>query len=101
MNPQINEQTDVKTDIEIKEPSDYKVILMNDDYTTKDFVIEILINVFNKTTTDAIELMERVHFLGSAEIGIYSYDIASTRISITMRAARKEGFPLQCKMEEC
>ena len=101
MNPKINEQTDIQTDIEIKEPSQYKVILINDDYTTKDFVTEILMNVFNKSEFEAIELMETVHVKGSAEVGIYAYDIASTRISMTMRAARKEGFPLQCKMEEC
>ena len=101
MNPKINEQTTVKTNIELKEPSDYKVILMNDDYTTKEFVTEILKGVFNKNNVDAIALMEKVHSLGSAEIGIYSYDIASTKTSMTMRAARKEGFPLQCKMEEC
>ncbi len=101
MNPRINEQTEIKTDIELKEPSQYKVILMNDNYTTKEFVTEILINVFRKTEIDAIELMERVHVLGSAEIGVYTYDIASTKISMTVRAARKEGFPLQCRMEEC
>ena len=101
MNPKINEQTTVKTNIELKEPSQYKVILMNDDYTTKDFVTEILKGIFNKSNVDAIALMEKVHALGSAEVGIYTYDIGSTKISMTMRAARKEGFPLQCKLEEC
>ena len=101
MNPKINEHTDIKTDIDIKEPSQYKIILMNDDYTTKEFVTEILVDIYRKSEIEAIELMEKVHVQGAAEIGIYTYDIASTKISMTLRSARKEGFPLQCKMEEC
>ncbi len=89
-----------KTEEKVTEPPQCRVILINDDYTTKEFVTEILIEVFHKTQVEATALMERVHLVGSAEIGVYSYDIASTRVSLTLQSARKQGFPLQCKMQE-
>ncbi|MGI5174290.1 ATP-dependent Clp protease adaptor ClpS [Treponema sp. OMZ 840] len=82
------------------EPPEYRVILLNDDYTTKDFVTEVLIRVFHKTETDAVNLMEKVHTKGSAVVGVYVYDIAVTRTTLTIQTARKNGFPLQCIMEK-
>lgn len=81
------------------EPPEYKVILLNDDYTTKEFVTEVLVRIFRKTPEEAVTLMEKVHASGSAVVGIYVYDIAATRTSATIQAARKNGFPLQCAME--
>ncbi len=103
MNPKLVNETTSSTAIEeqLKEPVQYKVILINDDYTTKEFVTEVLVDIFRKSTEAAILLMEKVHTLGAAEVGRYSYDIAVTRISLTLQSARKQGFPLQCKMEEC
>ncbi len=103
MNPQIGNEANSSAliDEKIKEPAQYRVILMNDDYTTKEFVTEILMDVFRKPQETAVLLMEKVHVAGSAEVGVYPYDIAVTRVSLTLQSARKEGFPLQCKMEEC
>ncbi len=103
MNPSFDNETKSSEAIETehKEPLQYKVILVNDDYTTKEFVTEILITVFNKSHEAAVLLMEKVHALGSADVGVYPYDIAVTRVSLTLQSARKQGFPLQCKIEQC
>lgn len=87
-------------DIEIKKPSDYKVILLNDDYTTKDFVVMILERVFHKSTAESIKIMESVHKTGKGVAGVYPFDIAATRCQIVLNMARNEGFPLRCEMEE-
>ena len=84
----------------VKPPSDYKVILLNDDYTTKDFVVDVLKQVFHKSEPEAVKIMESVHKKGSGVAGIYSYDIANSKARITMEMARKEGFPLQCRTEK-
>ncbi len=103
MNPKMDNEaiSSAAIDEQLKEPVQYRVILINDDYTTKEFVTEILMDVFRKTQEAAILLMEKVHLSGSAEVGKYPYDIAVTRVSLTLQTARKEGFPLQCKIEEC
>jgi ATP-dependent Clp protease adaptor protein ClpS len=77
-------------------PPDYKVIFYNDDYTTKEFVVEILEQIFHKNTSDAVAIMEKVHTTGSAVVGVYTYDIAVTRAQLTIDAARENGFPLRC-----
>lgn len=95
-------QSNFKVDIEdeIKEPPMYKVILLNDDFTTKEFVVEILIKIFNKSSSVANELMETIHKTGSAIVGIYSYDIAKSLAQLTIKTARENGFPLRCEVEE-
>lgn len=85
---------------EIDCPKDYKVILFNDDYTTMEFVIQILIGVFHKSEYEAVELTQTVHCKGSAVIGVYPYDIAVTRAALTIQSAKKQGFPLRCEVEE-
>ena len=80
----------------VEPPSEYKVILMNDDYTTKEFVVHVLETVFHKSSAEAVVIMEMVHKAGMGTAGIYPYDIAITRAKMTMNLARKEGFPLQC-----
>lgn len=84
----------------LQPPSDYKVILLNDDYTTKDFVVDVLKKIFHKEEAEAVRIMETVHRSGSGVAGIYAYDIARTRAKLTMQLATKEGFPLQCKIEK-
>ncbi len=101
MDPKFNSEIRAEIDEQLQEPMQYKVILLNDDYTTKDFVTEVLIDIFRKSKEEAFLLMETVHVFGSAEVGTYAYDIAVTRVSLTMQSARKQGFPLQCKIEEC
>ena len=75
------------------------VIFFNDDYTTKEFVVDVLVSVFHKSESEANVLMETVHKKGSSEIGIYSLDIAETRAAITKSKAKEQGFPLQVKVK--
>ena len=90
---------EILEDVEFTLPPDYNVIMYNDDYTTKDFVVEILRTVFHKPIADAVRIMEQIHQTGSAVVGAYTYDIAQNRVAITIRRARKAGFPLRCEME--
>lgn len=91
---------DTFLDEDIVTPPMYKVIFYNDDFTTKEFVVDVLISIFHKSYEEAEILMETVHQKGSAIIGVYVYDIAATRVALTIQNARSEGFPLQCKLEE-
>lgn len=85
---------------EIKEPSLYKVFLLNDDYTTMDFVVEILEKVFHKPTMEATQIMLHVHRHGKGLAGIYTKDIAETKVETVHKMARERGFPLKCVMEK-
>ena len=96
--PKIKEESGVET--EIKEPSMYRVILHNDDYTPMDFVIDILISVFHKSFDEAEMIMWRVHEKGSAVCGIYTFEIAETKVEHVKMRAREMGFPLLATMEE-
>lgn len=82
----------------IKEPRRFKVIIHNDDFTTMEFVVKILTIVFYKSTIEAESLMLMVHKSQSATVGIYSYDIAKTKIAKATSMARDEGFPLRLSM---
>lgn len=84
----------------IKEPNKYKVIFHNDDYTTQDFVTEVLVEIFHKTFKEAESLMIKVHKEGQAIIDSYSYDIALTKVNHTIKLARSQNFPLRVTMEE-
>jgi len=92
--------TNVGLDDKIEEPRLYKVVLLNDDYTTMDFVTEILMIIFHKTKDDAVKIMLDVHNKGKGIVGIYSYDIAVTKIKQTEEMAIKNGFPLKAELEE-
>jgi len=81
-------------------PPNGRVIFFNDDYTTKDFVVDVLMSVFHKSEHDACIIMESVHKTGSAVVGVYVFDIAATRASITVHRAREEGFPLKVEVQE-
>lgn len=89
-----------KIDEILKEPSKYKVIFHNDDYTTQEFVTEILVEIFHKSYKDAEMLMIKVHTEGWAVIASYSYDIALTKVNYTIKLARSQNFPLRVTMEE-
>ena len=93
-------ETDVGSDLEIREPKLYRVILCNDDYTTMDFVIEILMVVFHKPAAEATRIMLDVHKKGHGLCGVYTYDIATTKIDQVHQQARKREFPLKCSLEE-
>ena len=84
----------------ITEPPMYKVLLHNDDYTTKAFVVEILTAVFNKSIEEATRLMWHVHRTGVGVCGVYPYELAETKINIVIKIARENGFPLKITMEK-
>lgn len=81
-------------------PSMYKVIILNDDYTTMDFVVEILMKLFRKTLEKANKIMLNVHRRGKGICGLYTREIAETKIETVHALAREQGFPLKCTMEK-
>lgn len=97
--PNLEEQVDSKTDTEVDEPPMYKVMLLNDDYTTMDFVVEVLVYVFQKPPEEATLIMLNVHRKGVGVCGIYPYEIAETKVNLVENLARENGFPLKCIME--
>jgi ATP-dependent Clp protease adaptor protein ClpS len=87
-------------DEKITEPPMYKVLLHNDDYTTKAFVVEILMTVFNKSIDEAARLMWQVHRTGVGVCGLYPYEMAETKINLVTKIARENGFPLKTSIEK-
>ena len=87
-----------KERIDLREPRRFKVTIFNDDFTTMEFVVKILTTVFFKSTMEAEALMMQVHKSESAVIGIYTYDIARSKVQKATRMAREEGFPLRLKV---
>ena len=94
----ISDSTDTTIDIEV--PKNYRVILLNDDFTTMEFVVDILTEVFHKPEEEAYAIMMSVHQSGKGVAGIYPYDIAATKCQITLKKAREAGFPLKCTLEK-
>ena len=78
----------------------FRVILHNDHYTTMDFVVEVLMKVFHKTASEAIKIMLDVHRKGAGVCGVYTYDIAVTKVAQVHQMAKKGEFPLKCSYEE-
>jgi ATP-dependent Clp protease adaptor protein ClpS len=97
-----DKQEDVLEEIKEKvtEPPMYKVLLHNDDYTTKAFVVEILTAIFNKSIEEATHLMWHIHRNGVGVCGVYPYELAETKINIVTKAARENGFPLKTTIEK-
>jgi ATP-dependent Clp protease adaptor protein ClpS len=87
-------------DTELREPRRYRVLLHNDDYTTMEFVIGILMTVFHKTVAEAEAVMLAVHEKGLGSCGVYTEEVAETKVAQVRDKARKAGFPLRCSMEE-
>lgn len=79
----------------LKEPRRYKVYIHNDDFTTMEFVVKVLMTIFYKTKPEAEVLMMRVHRSDKAVVGIYSYDIAVSKVRKATQMARDEGYPLR------
>jgi ATP-dependent Clp protease adaptor protein ClpS len=84
----------------LKEPDEYRVLLLNDDYTTQEFVVSVLMTVFHKELPEATRIMLDVHKKGKGTVGVFSYDIAATKINQVHQLARQNGFPLKCTMEK-
>jgi ATP-dependent Clp protease adaptor protein ClpS len=83
-----------------KRPSLYRVLLLNDDYTPMEFVVLVLQDVFNKSREEAMKIMLHVHNQGVGECGIFPFEVAETKVTRVMDAARKNQHPLQCVMEK-
>ncbi|MGV8081345.1 MAG: ATP-dependent Clp protease adapter ClpS [Syntrophales bacterium] len=98
--PRPGDGIDVEDEADLREPRMYRVILHNDHYTTMDFVVEVLISVFHKPAAEATRIMLDVHRKGKGICGVYTYDIASSKVSLVHSMAKEREFPLRCSMEE-
>ena len=94
-----NVATEVKPEKKLKKPTLYKVLLHNDNYTTREFVVAVLKEVFHKSETDAVQIMLHVHYNGIGVAGVYTFEVAETKIRIVEAAAQDNGFPLRLSME--
>jgi len=89
-----------KTRPETKKPSLYKVLLLNDDYTPMEFVVHVLERFFNKGREEATRIMLHVHQKGVGICGVYTYEVAETKVTQVMDFSRQHQHPLQCTMEK-
>ena len=96
----IKSKTQDKNKDKVQEPEEYIVILLNDHYTTMEFVVEILMDIFHKQNKEAMEIMLSVHKKGKGVVGKYSWDVAATKVMQVHSAARDAEFPLRCIMEK-
>ena len=97
--PDVEESVSSETDQDVEEPPMYKVMLLNDDYTTMEFVVEVLVYIFQKSLEEATRIMLNVHRSGIGVCGFYPYEIAETKVNAVETLARENGFPLKCIME--
>src|SRR3954465_12682112 len=88
-----------RTKQETKKPELYKVLLLNDDYSTMDFVVEVLESIFHKEPAEAFRIMMAVHTQGKGLCGVYPHEVAETKVETVMERARENGFPLRAAME--
>jgi len=104
MGTKVTKQSDTqelnREELSVLEPEEYRVYLMNDDFTTMEFVISILMTVFHKNLPEATKLTLEVHRKGRGMAGVYPYDIATTKTQQVHAMARQRGFPLRCAMEK-
>jgi ATP-dependent Clp protease adaptor protein ClpS len=98
--PETKEDTDVRSQQDVSEPYMYKVLLHNDDYTTMEFVVQVLMLVFHKSIEAATRIMLNVHQRGVGMCGLYPYEVAETKVETVTRMARENGHPLKCTMEK-
>ena len=96
--PRLEEEFDVA--LELEEPQMYKVLLHNDDYTSMDFVVEVLIGVFHKTQQQAEQIMFQIHEHEKAICGVYSHEIAQTKVQQVKQRAKQNEFPLLATIEK-
>lgn len=91
--------TQLKERPKLKKPPMFKVLLHNDDYTTREFVVLVLRDIFRKSESDAVQIMMHVHNNGVGIAGVYTYEVAEAKVDKTMNLARKFEFPLQMTIE--
>ncbi len=88
-----------RTKQETRKPDLYRVLLLNDDYTTMDFVVEVLESIFHKQPAEAFRIMMAVHTQGKGVCGVYPHEVAETKVEAVIERARANGFPLLAAME--
>ena len=93
-------EIELNDELDLQEPKKYKVFLLNDDFSTMDFVIDILVIVFRKTVDEASAIMLNIHNNGRDICGVYTHEIASTKVAQVKTMAREKGFPLKAVTEE-
>ena len=93
-------ETISKEKVRLKHPKEYKVLLLNDDYTTMDFVVSVLEGIFKKTPAEAMQIMLHVHRRGHGVAGIYTKEIAEAKVEMVHAKAADAGYPLRCTIEE-
>ena len=93
------EKEDTLTRERLETPKNYKVILLNDDFTSMEFVVWVLMNIFRHSQASATRVMLHIHNTGTGVAGIYSKDVAETRVAQVHQVAKEAGHPLQCTME--
>ena len=91
--------TETRKKEKLQKPRMYKVLLHNDNYTTRDFVVAVLREVFHRSETDAVRIMLHVHHNGVGVAGVYTYEVAETKIRLVEQLAREHEFPLRLTME--
>ena len=89
-----------RTRTRTKQPTPYRVLMLNDDYTPMEFVVDVLQNIFQKNREEATEIMLHVHQKGVGVCGVYTYEVAETKVTQTVDYARKNQHPLQCTLEK-
>ena len=93
-------EEELELDLELHEPQMFKVLLHNDDYTSMDFVVEVLMGIFHKTHVQAEEIMLQIHEKDKAICGVYSFEIAQTKAQQVKQRAKQNEFPLLATIEE-
>jgi len=93
-------EIELDSNLKVSEPKKYKVFLLNDDYSTMDFVIDVLTNIFRKSIDEATQIMLNIHNNGRDVCGVYTHEIAATKVAQVKTIAREKGFPLKAVMEE-
>jgi ATP-dependent Clp protease adaptor protein ClpS len=83
----------------LEKPPKYAVVLHNDDFTTMEFVVEVLMRYFRRTESEAAEIMLRIHNVGYGVAGVYSFEIAETKVAQVTEEARQRQYPLRCSVE--
>ena len=99
-NPETEGEVSSEVDEEITEPPMYRVLLHNDDYTSMEFVVHVLIIVFHKSYEDATRIMLNVHRSGIGVCGVFTYEVAETKVDQVHKLAEENEFPLKCTMEK-
>ena len=95
-----NTDYELLDEVSLKHPKKYKVFILNDDYTSMDFVVDVLISVFHKSYQEAENIMIEVHKKDRGLCGVYTHEIAETKVMQVSKKAKDSGFPLKAVMEE-